>query len=72
MATFLEIKELLKNILGIEMEMDEQCDIIVPNEIDGRDKLEIYTNTYREVALRLDTPIRMLSEIESEMIRVRN
>lgn len=87
MATFLEIKELLKNILGIEMEMDEECDIILPNETDGRenviiandelltafnnlqtygrDKLEMYTNTYREVALRLDTPIRMLSEIKS-------
>lgn len=30
MASYLEIKQLLKEILNIEMDMDETCDIIVP------------------------------------------
>lgn len=77
MATFLEIKQLLKDIFCIETDIDENCDITVPNprgegamvltnnelkeafdsvQYFRREKLEICTNTYREVSIRVSGP----------------
>lgn len=81
MASYLEIKQLLKTILCIDTEIDETCDILIPmhhsgedntniilsNEIlkdaydriqhFGKDKLELYTDTSREIALQFFSPL---------------
>ena len=81
MASYLEIKQVLKEILCLETEVDENCDIVcnstfsqdeslelvLANDIlkqafDNienykKDKLEILTTNYREVALQLFGPM---------------
>lgn len=80
MASYLEIKQLLKDILCIEMDISEACDIVYPvssypeqnvnivfsNDVlksafdnmqsYNKDKLEISTRDYREIALQFFGP----------------
>lgn len=89
MASYLEIKQVLKEILCIETEIDENCDIVwepsfhssedsklvfsndaLKQAFDNignykKDKLEILTTNYREIALQLFGPIsRNVTDLE--------
>lgn len=83
MASYLEVKKVLKDILILNTDIDETCDIIMPDsyiqleernivfsnadlknaynnmQIFNKEKLEIYSSTYREVALQLLEPSMM-------------
>lgn len=84
MASYLEVKQLLRDILCIDIDINENCDIPVPvssNLEEGtniifpneplkdafntmqnfaKDKLELSTETYREVALRFFGPVQRI------------
>lgn len=88
MSTYLEIKQLLKEILLIDYDIDESCDLLIPfqtyarRDVDivlpndelrkafdklqnySRDKLELSTSKYREVALQWNSPTRSLDDYE--------
>ncbi len=69
MATFLEIKELLKNILCIETDMDEQCDIIIPNEIGGNESFVIKNDELLTAFNNLQTYTKNKLEIYNSTYR---
>lgn len=89
MASYLEIKQLLKSLLGVRTEIDETCDILIPvrrhfeddtnlilsNEMlkeayervqpYSKDKLELYTETSREIALQFFLPFtRKMTQVD--------
>lgn len=89
MASYLEIKLLLKILLGVRTEIDETCDILIPvrrhfeddtnlilsNEMlkeayervqpYSKDKLELYTETSREIALQFFLPFtRKMTQVD--------
>ena len=89
MASYLEIKQLLKILLGVRTEIDETCDILIPvrrhfeddtnlilsNEMlkeayervqpYSKDKLELYTETSREIALQFFLPFtRKMTQVD--------
>lgn len=91
MASYLEVKEVLKDILNLNTDINEICDIVMPNpyiqseernivfsnadlknaydnmQIFDKEKLEIYSSTYREVALQLLEPsmVRRMMYLET-------
>lgn len=91
MASYLEVKEVLKDILNLNTDINEICDIVMPDpyiqseernivfsnadlknaydnmQIFDKEKLEIYSSTYREVALQLLEPsmVRRMMYLET-------
>jgi len=91
MASYLEVKEVLKDILNLNTDINEVCDIVMPDpyiqseernivfsnadlknaydnmQIFDKEKLEIYSSTYREVALQLLEPsmVRRMMYLET-------
>lgn len=91
MAGYLEVKEVLKDILNLNTDINEICDIVMPDpyiqseernivfsnadlknaydnmQIFDKEKLEIYSSTYREVALQLLEPsmVRRMMYLET-------